>query len=384
MTGTLYSLGMLQTGAGFMTAGLIGVMFGLFLEQAGFGSSRKLTSVFYFKDMTVVKVMLTAMAVAMVGYRYLTRLGWLAPDQMFMPETFWVAQIVGGLIFGIGFVVGGWCPGTAIVGVAGAKLDALVFIGGVVLGSILFNEVFPLIRGLYEAGSAGQAFLYETLNIPQDLLLFVFCAAAVVAFAGSTWIERRSGINVLTRWSGLKANGPAALILLLFAGGVFFLPQYAPGDGRQEAAAHGGYLSEVARAEDHVDPLELADLLMKGEKGVLLVDLREPEAYGGFHLRGALNIPLEELTAQAGTRLPKDTRIVLYSNGTTHAAQAWLQLRHWGWTDVKVLTDGILGFWRECLTPSSLAGSIDDVSAGKQYAAYLARRNFFLKEPSPR
>jgi thiosulfate/3-mercaptopyruvate sulfurtransferase len=133
-----------------------------------------------------------------------------------------------------------------------------------------------------------------------------------------------------------------------------------------------------------VDPLELADLLMKGEKGVLLVDLREPEAYGRFHLRGALNIPLEELTAQAGTRLPKDTRIVLYSNGTTHAAQAWLQLRHWGWTDVKVLTDGILGFWRECLTPSSLAGSIDDVSAGKQYAAYLARRNFFLKEPAPR
>ena len=79
MNGTLYSMGMLETGAGFMVAGLVGILFGLFLEQGGLGSSRRLTAVFYWKDMTLVKVMFTAMAVALVGCHYVVRLGWLSP-----------------------------------------------------------------------------------------------------------------------------------------------------------------------------------------------------------------------------------------------------------------------------------------------------------------
>ena len=59
------------------------------------------------------------------------------------------AQIVGGLIFGVGFVMGGWCPGTAAVGLASGRLDALVFLAGAGIGSVLFNEMFGLLKGIY-------------------------------------------------------------------------------------------------------------------------------------------------------------------------------------------------------------------------------------------
>ena len=78
--------------------------------------------------------------------------------------TVYGAQIVGGLIFGVGFVMGGWCPGTAAVGLASGKLDALVFLGGAVLGSIIFNELFPVIQPLYTWGNQGVVFIYQTLD----------------------------------------------------------------------------------------------------------------------------------------------------------------------------------------------------------------------------
>jgi thiosulfate/3-mercaptopyruvate sulfurtransferase len=376
MNGALYGANALQTGAGFMISGLLGIMFGFYLEQAGFGSSRKLTGIFYFKDMAVLKVMFTAVIVAMLGYHYLVALGWLAPDSVYMLETYWLAQILGGLIFGAGFVIGGWCPGTAIVGAASAKLDALVFLAGVMLGSIFFNEIFVLIRPVYEGMYGGTIFLYDFLDLSPQWLVLVFCLIAVGAFAGSTWLESRTG-----KWPGLSSRrlrrqGMAAAAVVLCAGALFVIPARRP--GLPNGGFQSGFLAEIARAEDHMEPMDLADAVMRGEADFILVDLRSAEEYSLFHLRGAVNIPLENLGANAEARLPRDRQIVLYSNGTTHAAQAWLELRHRGWRSVKVLTDGVLGFWRECLTPPSLSSPVHEQTAKVRFAAFAARRAYFM------
>ena len=184
MNGTLFSLDLLNTPVGFLVAGLIGLLFGFFLEQAGFGSSRKLTGIFYFKDMAVLKVMFTAIVVALVGYRYLTALGWLQPADVYIMPTYWGAAIVGGLIFGVGFVMGGWCPGTAIVGLASAKLDALVFLVGAVLGGILFNEIYGVVEPLYNGLCAGAVTLSDTLGVSMNVLTLALCVIAVLLFAG--------------------------------------------------------------------------------------------------------------------------------------------------------------------------------------------------------
>jgi thiosulfate/3-mercaptopyruvate sulfurtransferase len=148
MINTLFFQDTLNTPQAFALSLLIGILFGFILERAGFGSSRKLAGVFYLKDMTVIKVMFTAVIVTMLGLAFLLRGGWLTVDHVYFLPTKYGAQIVAGLVFGVGFVIGGWCPGTAVAGLAAGKLDAFVFLIGAVLGSIGFNEIFSLIKPL--------------------------------------------------------------------------------------------------------------------------------------------------------------------------------------------------------------------------------------------
>ena len=376
---TLYSLGELNGHIGLILSLVIGFFFGWFLEKAGFGSSRKLTGIFYFRDMAVLKVMFTGVVTALVGYRYLLALGWLRQDAVFMLDTYWGAQIVGGLLFGVGFVMGGWCPGTALVGLASAKWDALVFLVGAGLGSILFGELFGIVRPLHESGHAGVLFLPDSLGISWRLFPLIFCLIAVGAFAGSTWLERKFGKDAGKKPGPTCGNRLAALALLLAAAGHLLFPVTVPSEGEGTTPAATGLLGEVAAAMDHMEPEDLADRLMAGDHSVTVVDTRSPADYEAFHIRGAINIPLARLEAMIGS-IPGDRTVVLYSNGTTHAAQAWLMMRQWGRSNVLVLTDGILGFWKYCLSPPSLSGVLDAVAAQAAGETFRSRRTFFVED----
>ena len=109
---------------------VLGFFFGFFLERAGFSSARKLTDQFYFKDFAVLKVMFTAIIVAMLGIAYFSLLGWLNFGQVYVPETFVWPQLLGGILLGAGFILGGYCPGTSLVAAAIGKIDALLFMVG--------------------------------------------------------------------------------------------------------------------------------------------------------------------------------------------------------------------------------------------------------------
>ncbi len=96
------------------------------LESAGFGNSKLLAAQFYFKDMRVFKVMFTAIIVAMTLIFLSSALGLLDYNLIWVPPTYLWPGIVGGLIMGVGFIIGGFCPGTSLVGLATGKLDAIV------------------------------------------------------------------------------------------------------------------------------------------------------------------------------------------------------------------------------------------------------------------
>ncbi|MFA6931750.1 MAG: YeeE/YedE thiosulfate transporter family protein, partial [Lentisphaeria bacterium] len=108
MISTFFQNGTLDTPAAFFASLLIGIAFGVALEQAGFGSSRRLSGIFYFRDMAVMKVMFTAVIVAMLGILYAKAFGWVNAENIYFLPTLYVAQIAGGLLFGIGFVMSGW------------------------------------------------------------------------------------------------------------------------------------------------------------------------------------------------------------------------------------------------------------------------------------
>jgi thiosulfate/3-mercaptopyruvate sulfurtransferase len=109
----------------------------------------------------------------------------------------------------------------------------------------------------------------------------------------------------------------------------------------------------VEGGRDHLDPEELADRLMRGEPNLLVVDIRPAGEYQTFHIRGAVNIPLDKLSQELAPHKNKGM-IVLYSNGMTHPAQARDSLYRQGYGNAYLLTDGLKGFMERCLKPVSL------------------------------
>jgi uncharacterized membrane protein YedE/YeeE len=186
----LYAHDLLDQPIGLLLALAIGLGFGFWLERAGFGSSRKLTAIFYLRDFAVLKVMFSAMVTAAIGLQALAATGHVDLAALYVPESILWPQLVGGLLFGTGFVAGGWCPGTAAVGLASGKLDALVFLLGAGAGSLAFAGLQPRLGGFLQAGACGVDSLAERLGVTGPLGAAGLTAVALLAFVGATWVER--------------------------------------------------------------------------------------------------------------------------------------------------------------------------------------------------
>lgn len=191
MNAPFFKYGLFGDDFSLVVAFLIGIGFGFFLERAGFGSAKKLTAQFYFTDMSVFKVMFTAIVTAMLGLYYLGVLGLINLSLVYLTPTYLIPQILGGLILGIGFVIGGYCPGTSCVAVSTGKIDALVFLIGVVAGIFAFGEVFPLIKNFYYSSDMGQLTLPQLLNISYGLIVFLVVLMAVGGFIGAEFVEKK-------------------------------------------------------------------------------------------------------------------------------------------------------------------------------------------------
>jgi thiosulfate/3-mercaptopyruvate sulfurtransferase len=373
MIKTFFGSGTLDTPGALLAAFVIGLLFGIALERAGFGSSRRLAAVFYFEDMAVVKVMFTALVTAMLGLAYMFTFGWISPEEVYFMPTVYGAQLVGGLIFGVGFVMGGWCPGTSTVGIASGKLDALIFFGGVMLGSLFFNEVFSLIIPLYTWGEAGVVFIYQSLGMSLGAFALLFTVIAAACFWGAEFIEANRGKGGELFGSRFLKSFSLALIILGFG---LFLAGGQPGQpvGAGEKPGEAELLKLIAAGRDHMEPEELADRLMQGEPGLLVVDIRPESEFHAFHIRGAVNVQLPSL-ADYLAPYKNQGIIVLYSNGMTHPAQARDSLFRQGFTNVYLLTDGLKGFMERCLKPVSLRSE----PAAPQMAGRInAWRDYFL------
>ena len=124
---------------------LIGIAFGFILEQAGFSTSRKLVGLFYGYDFTVLRVFFTAGITAMIGVIAFGHFGILDLNLIYINPTYIWSAITGGLIMGLGFVIGGFCPGTSVCAAATGKIDAMIFIE---VHSLEFFSLLKDIHGL--------------------------------------------------------------------------------------------------------------------------------------------------------------------------------------------------------------------------------------------
>jgi len=161
---------------------LIGIGFGFALEQAGFSSSRKLAGMFYGYDTTVLKVFFTAAIVALVGSQFLSYFGLLDLSLVYVNEYYVKAAIIGGIIMGAGFIMGGFCPGTGLSALSIGKIDAMVFAAGGLAGAFLFAETYPFIKNLAESDYKGPVRIDEALGIAPGLFILLLILAAAAMF----------------------------------------------------------------------------------------------------------------------------------------------------------------------------------------------------------
>ncbi len=191
MNAPFFKYGLFNDEVSLIVAVFIGIGFGFFLERAGFGSGRKLAAQFYFTDMAVLKVMFTAIVTAMVGIYFLSVLGLVDLSLVYLTPTFLWPQIVGGLILGVGFVIGGYCPGTSCVSAATGRYDAWVYLLGFVAGIFFFGEVFHWVEAFYTTSAMGQITLAQLLHLPYGLVVFLVSVMAIGAFAAAGWGEKK-------------------------------------------------------------------------------------------------------------------------------------------------------------------------------------------------
>ncbi len=158
---------------------LIGIAFGFIFERAGFGRSIHIASVFYLRNLRVPKMMITAILTASSLLIISIYSGLLDYDQLFIPNTYLWAYVVGGVLFGVGMVMSGWCPGTAIVGFATGKLDAAVFLLGLMVGMYFYFDYYDLIKEFANSTNVGRYTIQEALGVSVYTAYLITVALAI-------------------------------------------------------------------------------------------------------------------------------------------------------------------------------------------------------------
>jgi uncharacterized membrane protein YedE/YeeE len=192
MSAPLFDAGLFGDRGALVVALAIGGAFGWCLERAGMGSARKLAAQFYLTDLTVFKVMFSAIVTAMLGAFWLGRLGVLDLGRVYVPETYVVPQLMGGVVFGIGFALGGLCPGTSCVAAVTGRGDGFMLVAGMFSGVLVTGLWFRDLQPFYESSARGPFTLPQALHLPYGVVVLMIVAVALAGFQCATWLERRA------------------------------------------------------------------------------------------------------------------------------------------------------------------------------------------------
>ncbi|WP_296577639.1 YeeE/YedE thiosulfate transporter family protein [Phreatobacter sp.] len=176
------------TGTAALALALVfGFAFGFLLHRGRVADYNTIVRQFLFQDFTVLKIMMTAIIVGGVGVFLMVQFGYA---KFHIKPTDLLALTLGAALFGVGMVLYGYCPGTALAAIGGGSLHALVGAGGMLLGGILYALTFDGVKAMIlPVGALGRVQLHTLLGISPWL---IFAALAVVALALFVTVERLS------------------------------------------------------------------------------------------------------------------------------------------------------------------------------------------------
>lgn len=159
---------------------ITGILFGFLLQKGQVLRYDRQVGALRLIDMTIIKFMLSAIVVAAIGIYLLRDLGMI---KLSMKATSIGAQLVGGGLFGIGWGILGYCPGTAVGALGEGRIDGLWGILGMLCGGALYAAVYPFMKAnIIPIGSYGKISLPETIGINHWIVIVVLAGIAIVLF----------------------------------------------------------------------------------------------------------------------------------------------------------------------------------------------------------
>jgi hypothetical protein len=325
----------------YLIFAIIGFAFGYVLEISGFGDSTKLAAQFYFKDLTVLKVMFTSIVVAMVLIFAMVGLGVLDFNQVWVNPTYLWSGILGGLIMGVGFIVGGFCPGTSLVSAATFKIDGIFFVLGGLFGIFLFGETEQFYDYWWNtAGYLGRFTVMDWLHLPTGVVVLLVVLMALFMFWGGEQLERIFGKRDLKREPLMRYAGAGALTLGALA--VIFIGQ--PTVTQKWTRLEPAKAPLLAERQVQIHPGELLASMGNDRLNLILLDVRSETDYNLFHIHGAQHVPVSDLPALVPKLLvepPKNSVYVVMSNDEAAATEAWKVLVANSVPNVYILEGGV-------------------------------------------
>ena len=389
----------------YVVFGLIGFAFGFTLEMSGFGNSRKLAAQFYFTDLTVLKVMFTAIVTAMVLTFGAVGLGILDFGQVWVNPTYLSSGVLGGLIMGVGFIVGGFCPTTSLAAASTGKIDGMFFVGGGFFGAFLFSETEKYFDYWYtNSGYYGRVTLDQVFHLPLGLVVLLVVLMALFIFWGAEQLERIFGKKDLSKEPRLRIAGAGALFVVAL--GVVFIgnptleenynkltftrtetiPQLNADPIRNSVTYSADEM--LSRRLVFVSPAEAFKAKHNQAMNPVYLDVRSETDYNLYHIEDAVNVPLsriEEVVPVLLTEPPANTIFLVISNDETAAVKAWKTLVASSVSNAYILEGGVnnwIAFFGEndpALQPNPNAG---DDQLGYIFSAALGDR-YKSCSPSP-
>lgn len=369
---------------------LIGIAFGFVLEQAGFSSSRKLTGLFYGRDFTVLRVFFTAAVTAMIGVIILGYLGLLDTGIIYINPTYLWPAIIGGVIMGVGFVVGGYCPGTSICGAAIGKIDAMVFVLGGILGVFLFGEGFPFYDAFYNGSFLGDVTVFHALGMSQGAFAFALIVMAVGAFIVTTRIERHLNPSTPSKTFPVRYHRVAGMAVVSLGALLLFLP------GRKEHMLSLVSDEGFVRALDvkGMTPDELAFRILDHDPLLQIIDVRDSSRFAAMTLPGAVNVTVDGMFGkQWRDVLGQDRKKkVFFADDEALGRKTATLARRLGYENVRFLGGGLEQFNRTIMNVQKPAGDLTAdqrdayrfrVEASERIALLIKEQAAGPKKPRP-
>ncbi|MDP4175960.1 MAG: YeeE/YedE thiosulfate transporter family protein [Bacteroidota bacterium] len=320
----------------------LGMLFGAVLEQAGFSTSKKLVGLFYGYDFTVLRVFFTAGVVAMTGVILLEHFGLLDINLTFVNPMFLWSAIVGGLIMGLGFVIGGFCPGTGLCAAAIGKIDGILFVLGSFIGVFIFAEGYPMFEGIYKGANWGNVQMYQTLHIPESLFAFLLTAVALTAFWFTSIVENK--VNGVSKPAVRMTPYYVSLGVIgtLIAFSAFVLPEKR--SSLLEKAEDINFVNQHDIKTISSD--ELAYRIIDKENELQIFDFRSAKSFEKFHLPKAISLSANGLFEKETSKpllVEHKINVFVGDNELSEKKAAAIALEL-GFENIRVLQGGLEAF----------------------------------------